>query len=66
MARQTLENAGRTMIPVARRFRWRPDGDDPLIVLDPRECLGIPDRDGRIEQFSDGALRPPTAEEVSL
>jgi molybdopterin/thiamine biosynthesis adenylyltransferase len=39
------------MIPVAKRFVWRRDGDDLLIVFDPRECLRIPDRGGQIEQL---------------
>jgi hypothetical protein len=44
-------NAGRTMIPVAKRFVGRRNGDELLIVLDPRECLRIPDRGGQIEQL---------------
>lgn len=39
------------MIPVAKRFVWRRDGDELLIVFDPRECLRIPDGGGQIEQL---------------
>lgn len=39
------------MIPVAKRFVWRRDGNDLLIVFDPRECLRIPDGSGQVEQL---------------
>ncbi len=37
------------MIPAAKDFVWKRDGDDLLIVLDPRECLTITDADGQVE-----------------
>jgi molybdopterin/thiamine biosynthesis adenylyltransferase len=37
------------MIPAAKGFVWKRDGDELLIVLDPRECLTITDADGQVE-----------------
>lgn len=50
------------MIPVAKRFVWQRDGDELVIVFDPRECLRIQDTGGQIEQLltllRDGSRTP--------
>jgi molybdopterin/thiamine biosynthesis adenylyltransferase len=37
------------MIPKAKAFVWKREGDDLLVVLDPRECLTIADPGGQVE-----------------